>query len=238
MSTEQLDSMLHGVLTCMLLTHSWVMELILPLLAPGALSVLRDASWESRSLMILVAMMHLLCHTTSLSVSSGRGTNAADVLRVRDLEFVYQSTRVLDVTEGTLLVSLVSIRETTSAQASNGSAVRRGARRSCVSEANVSGVQSLIRARCCNEAFVLRWQMMSNVLLLTRVQQQVSVHLARSPVVQGTVSNSSPTRCYRDSVRTISGRKFDATLTDSFRVPGQTCLCAGRLRDFQVAEYS
>ena len=41
----------------MLFTQSWVMDVILPLLAPGGLSWLSEASCESRSLMMLVPMV-------------------------------------------------------------------------------------------------------------------------------------------------------------------------------------
>lgn len=45
------------ILTWMLVTHSCVMEAILPLLAPGGLSWLREASCESNSVMMLVAIV-------------------------------------------------------------------------------------------------------------------------------------------------------------------------------------
>lgn len=41
----------------MLLTHSCVMDVILPLLAPGGFSWLRDASCESSSVMMLVPIL-------------------------------------------------------------------------------------------------------------------------------------------------------------------------------------
>ena len=46
------------VLTWMLLTHSWVMDDILPLLAPGGFSWFSEASCESKSLMMLLAILN------------------------------------------------------------------------------------------------------------------------------------------------------------------------------------